>query len=149
MRVVDENDVIPMLPPGIANKAHGPYDHAGPEVILLEGPRYVYLTQHDASRLAVGEFWRSMGVADLPDHKMDNYLKRLSSKTKRAVEVAYNQREKYTAKPPAARQGGRRAMNSEERPMRGSSSPPWSFRCWALPRARTRRPSTPASSRIR
>jgi hypothetical protein len=99
MRVVDENDVIPMLPPSIINKAHGPYDHVGPEVILLEGPRYVYLTQHDASRLAVGEFWRSMGVADLPDHKMDNYLKRLSSKTKRAEEVAYNQREKYTVKP--------------------------------------------------
>jgi hypothetical protein len=101
MRVVDENDVIPMLPPGMVNKAHGPYDHVGPEVILLEGPDYVYLTQHDASRLAVGEFWRSIGVADLQDHKMDNYLKRLSSKTKRSVEVAYNQREKYTAKPSA------------------------------------------------
>ena len=58
MRVVDENDVIPMLPPSIHNKAHGPYDQVGPEVILLEGPRYVYLTQHDASRLGVGEFWR-------------------------------------------------------------------------------------------
>jgi hypothetical protein len=49
----------------------------------------------------VGEFWRSIGIADLPDHKMDNYLRRLSSKTKQAVEVAYNQREKYTARPPA------------------------------------------------
>jgi hypothetical protein len=100
-RVVDENDVIPMLPPGIVNRKHGPYDHAGAEIILLDGPRYVYLTQHDASRLAVGEFWRSIGTADLPDHKMDNYLKRMSSKTKRAVEVAYNQREKYTTRPPA------------------------------------------------
>jgi hypothetical protein len=99
-RVVDENDVIPMLPPG-GSKAHGPYDQVGPEVILLEGPRYVYLTGHDASRLAVGELWRNIGIADLPDHKMDNYLKRLSSKTKQTVEVAYNQREKYTTKPPA------------------------------------------------
>lgn len=99
LRVVDENDVVPMLPPSVATKAHGPYDHAGAEVILLEGPRYVYLNQHDASRLSVGDFWRSLGVADLADHKMDNYLKRLSSKMKGAEEVAYNEREKYAARP--------------------------------------------------
>jgi hypothetical protein len=100
-RVVDENDIIPMLPPGGGNKAQGPYDHVGPEVILLEGPRYVYLPDHVASRLAVGELSRNIGIADLNDHKMDNYLKRLAGKSKGAVEVPYNEREKYVAKKPA------------------------------------------------
>ncbi len=99
-RVVDENDVIPMLPPATtSNGKYGPYEHVGPEIILLEGPRYVFLPSHDANRIAIGEFWRSMGIADLPDHKMDNYLARLSTKLEGAVQVAYNQREKYVAKP--------------------------------------------------
>ena len=37
-RVVDENDVVPMVPPATAtNLSFGPYEHVGPEVILLEG----------------------------------------------------------------------------------------------------------------
>jgi hypothetical protein len=100
-RVVDENDIIPMLPPGGGNKAQGHYDQVGPEVILLEGPRYVYLPGPAAERLAVGELWRNAGMADLEDHKMDNYLKRLGEKSKGAVEVPYNEREKYVAKRPA------------------------------------------------
>jgi hypothetical protein len=100
LRVVDENDVIPLLPPSVVNKTYGPYEQVGPEVILLEGPRYVYLASHDASRISVGEFWRNIGIADLQDHHMDNYLLRLSEKVKGAVEVAYNDREKYTARPP-------------------------------------------------
>jgi hypothetical protein len=39
-----------------------------------------------------------MSFADLDDHKMDNHLKRLAAKRKSAVEVAYNEREKYVAR---------------------------------------------------
>lgn len=103
-RVVDENDIIPMLPPGGGNKAEGAYDHVGPEVILLEGPNYVYLPNHIAERLAVGELGRNLAIADLQDHKMDNYLKRMADKTKGAVEVPYDQREKYVKKRPPLKQ---------------------------------------------
>jgi triacylglycerol lipase len=100
-RVVDENDMVPMLPPrSFRNLTQGTYEHVGPEIILLEGPRYVYLPSHDANRLSVNELWRTMAFDDLPDHHMDNYLKRLSTKFKAAVEVAYNQREQYIAKVP-------------------------------------------------
>jgi triacylglycerol lipase len=92
-RVVDENDIVPMLPPGS-------YEHAGPELILLEGPRYVFLPSHDADRLSVGELWRTLSEDNLRDHHMDNYLNRLSTKTKGAVEVAYNQREQFVANKP-------------------------------------------------
>lgn len=102
-RVVDENDVIPMLPPGLFhNGPYGPYEQVGPEIILLEGPRYVYLPSHDATRLSAGELWRELGVADLPDHKMQNYLKRLEAKRSGAIEVAYDERERYVAKPGSA-----------------------------------------------
>jgi hypothetical protein len=96
IRVVDENDIVPMLPPAAATDPEfGPYEHLGPEVILLQGPRYVYLPAHDATRIDVGEFWRSIGIADLPDHKIDYYVNKIADKINGAVEVTYNQREKY------------------------------------------------------
>ena len=100
IRVIDENDVVPMLPPATATDPNfGPYEHVGPEVILLQGQRYVYLPAHDANRLSIGEYWRSIGIADLADHKMDKYVNRLVNKINGAVEVAYNQREKYIGLP--------------------------------------------------
>ena len=96
IRVIDENDMVPMLPPAAATDPEfGPYEHLGPEVILLQGPRYVYLPAHEATRIDVGEFWRSIGIADLPDHKIDYYVNRIADKINGAVEVTYNRREKY------------------------------------------------------
>jgi hypothetical protein len=96
-RVVDENDMVPMLPPvtALINRLHGSYEHVGPELILLGGPHYVFLPSHDADRISVGEFWRSISVADLADHHMNNYLKRLSTKTTGAIAVSYNDRQQY------------------------------------------------------
>jgi triacylglycerol lipase len=96
IRVIDENDMVPMLPPGTAtDPKFGPYEHLGPEVILLQGQYYVYLPAHDATRIDVGEFWRTIGIADLPDHKIDHYVNRIADKINGAVEVTYNQREQY------------------------------------------------------
>jgi triacylglycerol lipase len=100
IRVVDENDMVSMLPPAtVLHSIYGPYEHVGPEVILLEGSRYSYLTSHIANRLAIGEFLRSAGIANLPDHKIDNYIARITTKLKGALPVAYNQREQYVALP--------------------------------------------------
>jgi triacylglycerol lipase len=97
-RVVDENDIVPMLPPTtIVNRLYGVYEHAGPEVVLLDGPHYVYLPTHDAGRISIGEFGRSLSLASLADHHMDNYLGRIAAKTGNAVAVPYNEREKYVA----------------------------------------------------
>jgi len=98
VRVVDENDMVPMLPPATTiDGSYGPYEHAGPEVILLEGRRYSYLTAHDANRIAIGEFWRSVGIANLKDHDINYYIKRIADKTTDPIVVAYNQRERYVA----------------------------------------------------
>jgi hypothetical protein len=96
IRVVDENDMVPMLPPATKRHAqYGPYEHTGQEIILLDGPHYVFLSSHDANRIAIGEFWRSMKYTNLNDHKMTNYLARLAAKTDGAIQVPYNKRETY------------------------------------------------------
>jgi triacylglycerol lipase len=98
-RVVDENDIVPMVPPATATDPRfGPYEHVGPEVILLEGRDIVYLPSHDANRISLGEFWRSLSFADLKDHEIKKYLKRLADKTKGTNEVPYNEREKFVFK---------------------------------------------------
>lgn len=99
LRVVDENDLVPLLPPGMmSNKKYGPYQQVGPEVILLDGPDYVYLPNQAASELSLGEFWRDLHVADLKDHKLDRYIRRIEDKITGSREVAYNARENYIAK---------------------------------------------------
>ncbi len=61
-RVVDENDVVPLVPPiTLFNSIHGIYEHLGDEVILLRDEYYVYLEKHDAARKSVGSFWENLG----------------------------------------------------------------------------------------
>ena len=99
IRVVDENDVVPMIPPdGIASGGTGPFAHGGPELILLDGERYVYLDKHDAKRLDTRELWRSLSRANLADHDIDRYIGRLRAKQKAAVQVPYNEREHYVSR---------------------------------------------------
>ena len=82
-------------------------DRFSPELILLEGPNYVFLPDHDAERLSIDEFWRSISLASLADHHMDKYLGRLSTKASGATPVPYNKREHYVAKKkPAKAQTG-------------------------------------------
>ena len=98
-RVVDENDIVPMVPPGtVLDPVHGPYEQFGSEVILLSGRDIVFLPVHDANRLSVGEFWRSMSFADLKDHAIKNYLKRIADKRNGAIEVPYNKREQFVSR---------------------------------------------------
>jgi len=99
LRVVDENDLVPLLPPdAMANKKYGPYQQVGPEVILLDGPDYVYMPSQQASELSLGAFWRGLHVADLKDHKLDNYIGRIEDKFTASRQVAYDQRQNYVAK---------------------------------------------------
>ena len=96
MRVVDENDIVPLIAPSTAlDPRFGPYEQVGPEVILLEGPDYVYLPFHDADRISLGAFWRSFTFADLKDHQIEKYLRRIADKTRAADQVPYTERERF------------------------------------------------------
>ncbi len=76
-RVVNDLDVVPMIPPYTDVR---PYQHFTPEVILRAGPNYVYLEQHDADRLSIGEFWRNLTDFSAKDHHMDGYLANIEGK---------------------------------------------------------------------
>jgi len=76
-RVVNELDVVPMVPPYSVIRN---YQHFPPEVILLEGPDYVYLPQHDADRLSISDFWRNAGTLSAEDHHIDGYLANIRGK---------------------------------------------------------------------
>jgi len=94
--VVDENDIIPLIAPStVLDARFGPYEQVGAEVILLEGPDYVYLPVHDADRISLGEFWRSLTFADLKDHQIEKYLRRIADKTRSVNQVPYTERERF------------------------------------------------------
>jgi hypothetical protein len=96
MRVVDENDIVPMVPPYFAVDAKfGPYEQVGPEVILLDGEDFVFLPLHDANRISIGAFWRTLTYDDVKDHEIRLYLKRISDKIDASKQVPYDDRERF------------------------------------------------------
>lgn len=87
-RVVHDNDVVPMIPP--SGFLFGSYQHFGPEVILRDGRKYVYLPTHDANRLSVGEFWRNITDFSIKEHHMIAYLSNIEEKVQNgARQVPY------------------------------------------------------------
>ncbi|XOF33383.1 MAG: lipase family protein [Candidatus Electrothrix sp. YB6] len=95
-RVVDENDVVPQLPPvTLLDSLHGIYEHLGDEVVLLKDEFYAYLARHQAQEKSVASFWKNLGQEDIPDHFMASYLKNIQNKISHAVQVPYSERGKY------------------------------------------------------
>ena len=95
-RVVDEDDVVPLVPPvTLLDSIHGIYEHMGEEVILLRDEYYVYLERHDAARKSAGNFWANLGHESIREHFMDNYLKNTEDKLAKSVQVPYGDRELY------------------------------------------------------
>lgn len=76
-RVVNDLDVVPMIPPYTDIR---PYQHFSSEVILLAGPDYVFLDNHDADRLSIGDFWRNITDFSAKEHHMDGYLANVREK---------------------------------------------------------------------
>ncbi|WP_306262207.1 lipase family protein [Pararhizobium sp. IMCC21322] len=90
LRVVDSDDVVPLLPPRLLrDPLHGPYEHLGEEVILLGGTSFIQLNKHDSSLVSVDSFWRNIRHASLKDHKMKRYLMRIAPKQSDAQQVDY------------------------------------------------------------
>ncbi|MFC6633118.1 lipase family protein [Microbulbifer taiwanensis] len=96
LRVVDENDLVPLVPPNdLINAIHGGYQHLGPELMLLEGEYYVYQDAHKAHRSGIGSFWKNLGDTSISAHYMEHYLHNINSKLASATQIAYEQREEY------------------------------------------------------
>lgn len=75
VRVVDNEDVVPLVPPlTIISALHGAYRHFGSEVILKDGGHFIFLPEHDAERMIVSSTWLSLFHESVEDHYMKNYI---------------------------------------------------------------------------
>lgn len=95
-RIVNENDLVPLLPPEtLLSALHGIYKHMGDEVILLKEVEYIYLEQHQAGLQKVEGFWDNIDHESVQEHFIANYLTNIDSKLSDAIQVPYADREDY------------------------------------------------------
>ncbi len=96
VRVVDEDDLVPLVPPAtVLHSVHGAYDHFGEEVLLLEGEHYTCLEQHDPARRSADSFWRHIAHVSIEEHFMKSYLSNIRGKLDKAVAVPFDRRRRY------------------------------------------------------
>lgn len=96
IRVVDENDVVPLLPPAtLLSAVHGQYEHMGPEVIILEGIYYVFQDQHLQREFDTDSFWENIADVSVKAHYMAHYLKNINAKLLDAEQISYKQRKQF------------------------------------------------------
>jgi triacylglycerol lipase len=95
-RVIDNRDLVPLLPPvTLLSSIHGEYHHFGREVILLNGPYYVYLNNHNVTEQDLSPFWLSLADLSVEDHFIANYRKNIADKLGKQIEVPFAQRHHY------------------------------------------------------
>ncbi|SHF18804.1 Lipase (class 3) [Microbulbifer donghaiensis] len=96
LRVVDENDLVPLVPPNdLIDAIHGGYQHLGPELMLLEGQYYVYENAHTARHSGISDFWKNLGDMSIGAHYMKHYQHNINSKLEHAIQIAYGERAAY------------------------------------------------------
>ncbi|BDS06482.1 hypothetical protein NT6N_15220 [Oceaniferula spumae] len=73
LRVVFEQDPVPLMPPVVVADQHiDTYHHFGPEIILLENGHFYYLDEHDHDRLNVMDFWSELSRIHPKTHLLGN-----------------------------------------------------------------------------
>lgn len=95
-RVVNDKDIVPLLPPATGfSSVHGEYRHFGQEVILLNGPHFVYLDNHIVVEKDLSELWANLEDLSVDDHMIANYRVNISDKFANQVEVPFSERHDY------------------------------------------------------
>ncbi len=94
LRLIYQNDTVVFLPDTFAGSSRK-YAHIGAVVNLLSGRYYVYGSAAQGMAFSVGSFGRLFGQISVPDHSMKWYLQGLRDKIGGAIEVAFEDRNKY------------------------------------------------------
>jgi hypothetical protein len=104
IRIVNEGDPVPLLPPRTLISPADPYVHIGDAVVLLDGPYYCVLGEQARSEPLAVDFWRSLKtntlVSDVKEHFIASYIERIRPKVVQAVEVPAAERARYTGAQP-------------------------------------------------
>jgi len=110
LRIINEGDVIPQLPPDGLDARDQQFRHLGREVILLDGRHYSQNREHAAESRQTTDLWdeikRSVRKSTLNRlvrsvdsliniHLIDAYIERIIPKWKRSTEVPYGERSGY------------------------------------------------------
>lgn len=103
LRIVDEADPVPNLPPMTLPSASNHYVHFGTELYLLDGPYYSLVGRDTGDDALSNDVWRALTKAgeDTPirNHYMTGYITHLTPKLTSAIQVPYADRAKYIASP--------------------------------------------------
>ena len=103
IRIVNEGDPVPLLPPRTLVSPRDPYVHIGDAVVLLDGPHYCVLGEQAGSDRLAEDFWRFLKTQTLAgevrEHLIPSYISRLRPKVPQAVEVPAADRARYVASP--------------------------------------------------
>ncbi len=95
-RVVDENDIVPLIPPDdFVDEMFGGYEHFGAEIILLAKRYFVFEDKFLARDTSAVSFWKNMGDESLKAHHMNIYLKNIKNKLEQSEQVNFHERKKY------------------------------------------------------
>jgi len=96
LRVIDENDVVPLLPPtSVVDSVHGIYQHIGEEIILLEGQFYVLQDQHLQRNTGSNSFWKNLLNVSVDAHFIKHYIHNIDSKLSGSKQIPFSQRKAY------------------------------------------------------
>jgi predicted lipase len=96
LRVIDENDVVPLLPPStLVDSVHGIYHHIGKETILLEGQYYVFQDQHLQRSTGSNSFWENLLDESVAAHFIKHYLHNIKSKLNDSKQIPFSERDAY------------------------------------------------------
>ncbi len=94
VRVVNQNDIVPLLPDTVAG-GRDPFVHVGPAVVIFPGPNYAFVPADEATAASAGALGRHLMEASIPDHAMRFYVENLRSKLAGARRIDLADRERY------------------------------------------------------
>jgi triacylglycerol lipase len=98
LRVVSENDVVPLLPPSDFYRRN-PYRHFGREILLLDCVYYCVPAENSSGGRVLEYVRNNLRqrelLESLLEHGIRSYLHRVEPKETRAVEVPFGEREGY------------------------------------------------------
>jgi triacylglycerol lipase len=94
LRVINQNDMVPLLPDETAQGTNL-FVHIGAVLIVYPGPYYVYGPADRAARFSAGSFSRYMFQGSIPDHYLKWYEANLRDKLSTATPVKFADRERY------------------------------------------------------
>lgn len=103
LRIVNENDPVPLLPASRDIPSARSYRHFGGALVLLDGPYFAYFQGDYVNEELGAVLWDNLVhgklLEEFHEHSMKNYLLRIAPKLREAVQVPFGNRLLYIGGP--------------------------------------------------